>query len=159
VALSLDVDWLVSPKSDQMGYRLEGPVLDHADGFNIVSDGTAPGSIQVPGNGQPLVLLADRGTTGGYPKIATVITADLSRLSQTPAGGRVRFVTVQIEEAQAEARRFVAMLASIPSRVEALVRDVPSGETLFSANLAGRAVNALDPQTWQDAHGRDEARS
>ena len=155
----LEADWLVSPKSDRMGYRLEGPKLIHADGFNIVSDGAALGSIQVPGNGQPLVLLADRGTTGGYPKIATVITADLPRFSQTPVGGRIRFVAVPIEEAQAEARRFIAMLAGLSSRVEALARDTPSDEILFAANLAGRAVNALDPQTWQDAHDTGEARS
>ena len=94
VALFLGAEWRVSPKSDRMGYRLEGPKLAHVDGFNIVSDGTVPGSIQVPGNGQPLALLADRGTTGGYPKIATIITADLPRFAQTQAGGRVRFASL-----------------------------------------------------------------
>ena len=105
-----------------MGYRLEGPKLAHADGFNIVSDGTVPGSIQVPGNGQPLALLADRGTTGGYPKIATIITADLPRFAQTQAGGRVRFTSVPIEEAQKEARRFATLLAQIGEHVEKLER-------------------------------------
>ncbi|MBV9738141.1 MAG: hypothetical protein JOZ30_00735, partial [Hyphomicrobiales bacterium] len=62
-----------------------------------------------------------RGTTGGYPKIATIITADLSRFAQTQAGGRVRFVSVPMEEAQKEARRFAAMLAHIEERVERLV--------------------------------------
>ncbi|MBV8427170.1 MAG: biotin-dependent carboxyltransferase [Hyphomicrobiales bacterium] len=121
VALFLGAEWRVSPRSDRMGYRLEGPKLAHADGFNIVSDGTVAGSIQVPGNGQPLALLADRGTTGGYPKIATIITADLSRFAQTQAGGRVRFVCVPMEEAQKEARRFAAMLAQLSERVEKLV--------------------------------------
>ena len=72
-------DWVISATSDRMGYRLEGPPLTHARSPNIVSDGIANGSLQIPGNGQPLLLLADRGTTGGYPKIATVITADLGR--------------------------------------------------------------------------------
>ena len=148
VAAFLAAEWLVSPKSDRMGYRLEGPELAHADGYNIVSDGTAPGSIQVPGNRQPLVLLADRGTSGGYPKIATVITADLPRFAQIPAGRRMRFAAVPIEEAQAEARRFVAMLAGLPSRVETLAKGAPPNETLFAANLAGSAIDALDPQTW-----------
>ncbi len=122
VALFLTTEWRLSPKSDRMGYRLEGPKLAHADGYNIVSDGNVAGSIQVPGNGQPLALLADRGTTGGYPKIATIITADLPRFAQTQAGGRVRFAAIPIEQAQDEARRFAAMLARLEARVEALVR-------------------------------------
>lgn len=123
VALFLGAEWRVSPRSDRMGYRLEGPKLAHAaDGFNIVSDGTVAGSIQVPGNGQPLALLADRGTTGGYPKIATIITADLPRFAQTQAGGRVRFASLPMEEAQKEARRFATMLAQIEEHVEKLVK-------------------------------------
>ena len=123
VALFFGAEWRVSPRSDRMGYRLEGPKLAHADGFNIVSDGTVPGSIQVPGNGQPLALLADRGTTGGYPKIATIITADLPRFAQTQAGGRVRFASLPIEEAQKEARRFATMLAQIEEHVGRVKRE------------------------------------
>ena len=78
-----------------MGYRLEGPAITHLHGHNIVSDGTVNGSIQIPGNGQPIVLMPDRGTTGGYPKIATVITADLGRLAQTHAGPAFRFKAVE----------------------------------------------------------------
>ncbi len=77
--LFLDSEWRISAISDRMGYRLEGPVIRHLHGHNIVSDGTVNGSIQVPGNGQPIVLMPDRGTSGGYPKIATVISADLGR--------------------------------------------------------------------------------
>jgi biotin-dependent carboxylase-like uncharacterized protein len=129
VALFLATEWRLSPKSDRMGYRLEGPRLAHGNGFNIVSDGNVAGSIQVPGSGQPLALLADRGTTGGYPKIATIVTADLSRFAQTQAGGRVRFAALPIEEAQAEARAFAAMLASIGERVEPLVKGVTAGDS------------------------------
>jgi biotin-dependent carboxylase-like uncharacterized protein len=128
VSLFLGTEWRISPKSDRMGYRLEGPKLAHVDdGSNIVSDGTVPGSIQVPGNGQPLALLADRGTTGGYPKIATIVTADLPRFSQTQAGGRVRFAAISMEEAQKEARRFADMLGRIEDRVEPLVGGVRAG--------------------------------
>jgi biotin-dependent carboxylase-like uncharacterized protein len=127
ISLFLATEWRVSPKSDRMGYRLEGPKLAHVDGYNIVSDGTVPGSIQVPGNGQPLALLADRGTTGGYPKIATIISADIPRFSQTQAGGRVRFAAIPMEDAQKEARRFADMLAGIEQRVETLVRGIRSG--------------------------------
>jgi biotin-dependent carboxylase-like uncharacterized protein len=127
VSLFLGTEWRVSPKSDRMGYRLEGPKLTHVDGFNIVSDGTVPGSIQVPGNGQPLALLADRGTTGGYPKIATIITADLPRFSQTQAGGRVRFAAISMDEAQMEAIRFAERLAQIEDRVEKLSKGMRAG--------------------------------
>ena len=85
-ALFLDSEWKISATSDRMGYRLEGPVIKHLHGHNIVSDGTVNGSIQVPGNGAPIVLMPDRGTSGGYPKIATVISADLGRFAQIPAG-------------------------------------------------------------------------
>ena len=75
-----------------MGMRLAGRTLQHSRGFDIASDGIAPGSIQVPGNGQPIVLLADRQTTGGYPKIATVISADMPALGAAAGRrqGRVR---------------------------------------------------------------------
>lgn len=81
--------------SDRVGCRLIGPRLTHRGPAEIVSDGMVPGSIQVPPDGQPIVMMADAPTTGGYPKIGTVVTADLSRLAQlVPGEGRVRFTTV-----------------------------------------------------------------
>jgi len=68
IAAFLDGSWTISPRSDRMAYQLEGPRLRHAKGFNIVSDGVAHGAIQVPGEGQPLVLMADRPPTAGYPR-------------------------------------------------------------------------------------------
>lgn len=128
--------WRVSPRSDRMGYRLEGPRIEHARSPNIVSDGIVFGSIQVPGSGQPIVLLADRQTTGGYPKIATVIGADLGRLAQTAPGGSLRFAAVDLAGALA-ARRLARQ------RLEAaLQRLAPIGESgslepafLLSVNL------------------------
>ena len=91
----LESTYTVSHASDRMGMRLEGPTLEHsAKGYNIVSDGIAPGSIQVPGNGLPIVLLADRQTTGGYPKIATVISADLPALGRMTPGAKIAFEAV-----------------------------------------------------------------
>lgn len=110
IATLLGAAWRVSPRSDRMGYRLEGPRIEHARSPNIVSDGMVMGAIQVPGSGQPIVLMADRQSTGGYPKIATVISADIGRLAQIPAGGTVRFRVVSFEEAleaRAEARRSI----------------------------------------------------
>ena len=148
-ALFLASEWSISSASDRMGYRLEGgPKLVHAKGHNIVSDGTVNGSIQVPGSGQPIVLMRDRGSTGGYPKIATVIGPDLGRLAQRRVGTSVRFTEIGIEEAQAEARRFAELIRSLPDRLQP-VASGPNLEALQSANLAGHAVNAFDAATWQ----------
>jgi antagonist of KipI len=81
----------VTPQSNRMGYRLEGPALTHARGADILSDATPIGSIQVPGSGLPILLMADRQTTGGYPKIATVITADLPVAGQLAPGDWIEF--------------------------------------------------------------------
>lgn len=117
IATFLGAAWRVSARSDRMGYRLEGPRIEHARSPNIVSDGIVMGAVQVPGSGQPIVLVADRQSTGGYPKIATVIGADIGRLAQVPAGGTVRFAAVRFEEAlaaRAEARtRLEAALARL----------------------------------------------
>jgi len=111
--LFIESEWKISATSDRMGYRLEGPVIKHLHGHNIVSDGTVTGSLQVPGNGQPIVLMPDRGTSGGYPKIATVISADFGRFAQTPAGRAFRFKVVHMAEAQAAARQFFRVAAHV----------------------------------------------
>ena len=103
----------MTPASDRMGMRLDGPLLEHAKGFNIVSDGIAPGSIQVPGNGLPIVLLADRQTTGGYPKIATVISADMPALGRLTPGAKVAFAAVDIDGCRGGARPVAADIAAM----------------------------------------------
>ena len=100
----LSSDYSVSPQADRMGYRLEGPALAHAKGYNIVSDGIVSGSIQVPGSGRPIVLMVDNQTTGGYPKIATVISADVPIAARRKPGRTMRFVAVDVGEAE-RARR------------------------------------------------------
>jgi 5-oxoprolinase (ATP-hydrolysing) subunit C len=147
--LFLDSEWKVSATSDRMGYRLEGPVIKHLHGHNIVSDGTVNGSIQVPGNGAPIVLMPDRGTSGGYPKIATLITADLGRFAQTPAGKGIRFKVVSMADAQAEARNFAKLLRILPDRLRGIENFDLNIEALRDANVAGSAVSAVDAQTWQ----------
>src|SRR6202011_4052387 len=147
--LFLDSEWKISATSDRMGYRLEGPVIKHLHGHNIVSDGTVDGSIQVPGNGAPIVLMPDRGTSGGYPKIATVITADFGRFAQIPAGKGFRFKAVGMAEAQAEARKFAELLRALPDRLRAIESFDLNIEALQDANVAGSAVSAVDAGTWQ----------
>lgn len=91
--------WRVGPTSDRVGCRLEGPPLRHAGPAEILSDGMVPGSIQVPPDGRPIVMMADGPTTGGYPKIATVVSADLPLLAQlVPGEGQVRFEAVRVED-------------------------------------------------------------
>ena len=146
-ALFIGSDWKISATSDRMGYRLEGPVIKHLHGHNIVSDGTVNGSIQVPGNGQPIVLMPDRGTSGGYPKIATVISADFGRFAQISAGRSFRFRAVSMAEAQAEAKKFAELVRTLPDRLRADGAEF-NIEALADANVAGHAVNAMDAGTW-----------
>lgn len=92
--------YTVTPEFDRMGCRLDGPAIQHVSGGDIISDGIAFGAIQIPSHGRPIIMLADRQTTGGYTKIATVISADFRLLGQLKAGDKVRFEKVSIAQAQ-----------------------------------------------------------
>jgi 5-oxoprolinase (ATP-hydrolysing) subunit C len=142
----LNSDFTISPQADRMGFQLTGPRLEHAKGFNIVSDGIVDGHIQVPGSGQPIVLMRDRQTAGGYPKIATVISADLARFAQMRPGTSVRFKAVERAEAVAAARRLKEWAASLPLSLTP-VRFNLTTEHLLSRNLIGGTVDALAPAT------------
>jgi biotin-dependent carboxylase-like uncharacterized protein len=102
LALLLGSEYKATAQSDRMGMRLEGPALVHREPAlaDIISDGATLGAIQVPGNGQPIILLADCQTSGGYPKIATVISADLPRLAQVRPGQTLRFHAVDVRQAR-----------------------------------------------------------
>ena len=89
----------IGRQSDRMGFRLEGAPLTHSRGADIISDATPMGALQVPGSGLPILLMADRQTTGGYPKIATVITADLRLAGQLAPGDTIAFVVCSPGEA------------------------------------------------------------
>ena len=110
IAAFLSAVYVVSAQSDRMGFRLEGVPLEHAKGYNIVSDGIVTGSIQVPGSGLPIVLMTDAQTTGGYPKIATIISADIPMLGRRRPGRTVRFKAVSVAEAEAARREQEAAL-------------------------------------------------
>jgi biotin-dependent carboxylase-like uncharacterized protein len=139
IAAFLAGPWTVSAKGDRMACFLDGPRLTHARGYNIVSDGIAMGAIQVPGDGRPIVLMADRQSTGGYPKIATVIGPDLSRLAQARPGTTFRFEAVSIAQAVAARREEAALLAR-GIVVEPLVRTHLSSEFLLGLNLIDGVV-------------------
>jgi len=95
----LGSEYEMLPQSDRMGARLRGPRIGHVKGHDIISDGIALGSIQVPGDGQPIVLLVDRQSTGGYTKVATVCSFDIGRLGQVKPGHRLRFRAIELSEA------------------------------------------------------------
>jgi allophanate hydrolase len=141
----LSADYTISAHADRMGFRLQGPKLPHAKGFNIVSDGVVNGSIQVPGSGEPIVLLADGQTTGGYPKIATVISADMPLLGRRRPGARVRFVAVTQEEGEAATREQEAMLG----RWIADMREIADSgrinhDALISTNLVSGISDGME---------------
>ena len=87
-------------KSDRMGYRLDGPVIETKHGSDIASDGIAFGAVQVPAHGQPIIMLADRQTTGGYAKIGTVASVDIPKLAQGRPGQKIAFKRISVQEAQ-----------------------------------------------------------
>jgi biotin-dependent carboxylase-like uncharacterized protein len=111
----------VTPEADRMGYRLQGPAIHHDECFpqSIISEPTMPGNVQLPADGQPIILHVEQ-TTGGYTKIATVISTDLAWIAQAVPGNRVRFQKVTLEEAHLIYRERVSLLQQI--------------ETLLSAN-------------------------
>ena len=106
----------VLPQSDRMGSRLHGPRIEHARGHDIISDGIALGSIQVPGDGQPIVLLVDRQSTGGYTKAATICSSDIWRVGQARPGQWLRFQSIDVEEAH-------RLLRESDTALEAAVRE------------------------------------
>jgi biotin-dependent carboxylase-like uncharacterized protein len=138
LAAFLGSEFTVTAEADRMGYQLDGPVIEHADGFNIISDGIPLGAIQVPGTGKPIVLLADRQTTGGYPKIACVMAPDVAALAQLRPGARLRFQAVSVEEGTVAHRAFAELIGNLP----ALIETVLAGGTLDSERLL--SVNLID---------------
>ncbi|RLC64375.1 MAG: KipI antagonist [Chloroflexota bacterium] len=114
MATFLSGEYQVGPTSDRMGYRLQGPEIAHKGRADIISDGIPLGAVQVPANRQPIVMMADRQTTGGYPKIATVISADIPLLAQClPGQSTVRFEAIGVEEAQSRYRRMMKALEEV----------------------------------------------
>ena len=128
-------------QSDRMGYRLEGPPVEHAGDVDIVSDGIVLGSIQVPGNRQPIVLLADRQSTGGYPKIATIIAPDIRRLVQRGLQVPFRFEAVSLDEADRILRADRTAFDDLCARIGPIATQDPFGsERLLSLNLIDGVV-------------------
>lgn len=138
--------YVVSAESDRMGMRLEGPRLEHRDGYNLISDALPLGAIQVPGSGQPILLLNDRQTSGGYPKIATVASADCWLAGRARPGDVMRFRAVSVDEAEQLRRAQEARLRALDA---ALVRASPEPtgldpEALYRENLVSGLCDGND---------------
>jgi biotin-dependent carboxylase-like uncharacterized protein len=137
-------EYTVQAGSDRVGMRLQGEPIRHAKGFNIASDATAPGSIQVPGTGQPIVLMADRQTIGGYPKIATVISADLPALGRLSIGQKIRFEAVTVEAALALRRQMQSEMEKLPGHIVPIAPDEAQRDNLMLGhNLISGVVDAF----------------
>jgi len=117
--------YAVTQESDRMGYRLEGEAIEHRQGSDIISDGIVMGAVQVPGNGKPIILLADRQTTGGYTKIATVISADLPKLGQARPGDQIRFREISVQEAQSCLNAMERQIATMQQQLIAVESAAP----------------------------------
>jgi allophanate hydrolase subunit 2 len=132
----------LSPAADRMAYRFDGPDIAHARGYDIVSDGVALGAIQIPGDKKPLVLMADRQPTGGYPKLGHVARADIGRLAQMRPGEICRFRAVSVAEARAALLAREDEIATTHQRLRPL-RPALTSEKLFEANLIDGVVDPL----------------
>jgi len=137
----LNSEYIVTDQSNRQGLRLDGPEIESRSGrYDIISDAVVNGSIQVPGDGKPIILLADRQTTGGYAKIATVASVDLSILGQAAPGTVIRFTAISIEDAQ---QLLVARQRVIH---ESVLTSVVDSETFFVDDLdvrVGVAENSM----------------
>ncbi|WP_413206630.1 biotin-dependent carboxyltransferase family protein [Rhodospirillum sp. A1_3_36] len=141
-------DYEVTKDLDRMGIRLSGPSLAHHPerGAEILSEGMAPGCIQVPGSGQPILVLADGQTVGGYPKPGVVISADLPRLAALRPGDRLRFQAVTQEEAEAALDHLEGRIReAVAAITEDKLVDGYDLEALQSGNLIGGVVDMARP--------------
>jgi 5-oxoprolinase (ATP-hydrolysing) subunit C len=135
--------YTVAPASDRMGLRLQGAALERVIEGELPPQATAPGSIQVPAGGQPILLLADRQTTGGYPRIATVIGADIDAAGRLGPGMSVSFAEVSREDAIRLLRDRQRWLASLPKALKPAGWNALTAERLLGSNLIGGVTAGL----------------
>ncbi len=145
-ALFLSQTYSVSRQVDRMGMRLEGEALKHITGADIASDGIAIGSVQVPANGLPIILLADHQTAGGYSKIATVITSDLPRLAHMKAGNSFSFRSISVDDAEEILMVEEKALMSLFDKIAPMKPDATQiAAKLYKSNLVSGVLDANNP--------------
>ena len=147
IARFQQIEFRRDPRGNRMGLRLDygaAPGFSAASGLSVVSEIVQPGDIQITGDGSALVLLAECQTTGGYPRIATVLPCDLIRVAQAPPGARLRFQLVSRDEARAAMLAHAGALSALRGRVTARWRDPATMPDLLAHNLVGGVVSATE---------------
>lgn len=124
----LNSSFTITSEADRMGYRLDGPKIFHKSSADIISDGIVFGSIQVPGHGSPILMMADRATTGGYTKIATVITPDLSSLAQMGPGSVITFEKISVTDSHKVYKEY-------ENKFEDIKKSIKANKFEFDKNL------------------------
>lgn len=140
----LDNVYTVTNECDRMGYRLDGPSIEHVKGGDIISDGIAFGAVQVPGHGKPIIMMADRQTTGGYTKIAGVISVDLPLLAQSKPGDQIKFQKVSLEEAHLLLKAREDFFGEIPSMTAAAPIQTAGPESARTAEIISTRLFRLN---------------
>lgn len=148
----LNETYTIANQSDRIGYRLTGPPIGHLNNADVISDGTVFGAIQITGDGMPVILTADRGATGGYTKIAVVITSDLWKVAQALPGDTVSFRSISVEGAQDRLRNQVNQLAELRQYVTEnhqyksnMKRIMVDEQPYLVMDETGMIVTQLDP--------------
>ncbi|MEO0618668.1 MAG: biotin-dependent carboxyltransferase family protein [Pseudomonadota bacterium] len=151
IARFLATPFTVTHEMDRMGTRLafDGEPFDVATNSSIVSESIVLGDIQIIGTGQPTVLLADRQPTGGYPRIACVISADIDRFAQLPPGTLVNFAMVDHATSVAALEARQSWIASLPGRRMRRVRNLADVDNLLEINLVSGAIASADDLPWE----------
>ncbi|MDR3462791.1 MAG: biotin-dependent carboxyltransferase family protein [Beijerinckiaceae bacterium] len=144
LAIFFGEPFVLTPAADRMAYKFAGPRIAHVRDFNIVTDGVALGAVQIAGDGQPIVQMADRAPTGGYAKIAHVARADIGRLAQLRPGESCRFARVGVDEARAALLALEDDVFATDSTIRPLTRS-PTTESLLATNLIGGVTDGTTP--------------
>lgn len=142
IATLFDSEYVITDEADRMGYRLQGPKITHIDKADIISDALPFGAIQIPAHGMPIIMMADRQTTGGYAKIGTVIGPDLSKLAQAKPGDRVRFEKTgdaeAVETLRAERQSYLLIMKSFQEKAPVLIETT---KRLFKITVDSNIYN------------------
>jgi len=138
IEILFNESYQISNEADRMGYRLNGPKIEHVSKPDIISDALCQGAIQVPGHGMPIVMMADRATTGGYAKIGTVISVDLTKLAQAKPGDVVRFMQCSDEEAALALQGVAHRYGDIASYIGKEQQTILAKMRNFKVNVNGQ---------------------
>ena len=151
-------EYTITKNADRMGYRLEGPEITHRNGADILSDAIPLGAVQVPGHGMPIVMLAERQTTGGYTKIGVVCSKDIAAIAQRLPGQKIRFKKISLEEAVSLAREDLSRrrtlrraLATYRSHSQTIqIHKTPDPATTHSGSCILRVNGESSLVSWEE---------